>query len=174
MNRNTIKIILITVVVSLIGFFVIKTFATVRHKKKIRQRLTTSLNLPLVDLDSIPLVQDSHGKATLVVYFNPDCEHCQAEAKTIQSHIDDFKEINILFVSSEPIRTLRQFQGTYGLRNIPNVQFGKIDPSKAFDTFGSVTFPYLLIYDANNHMIMDFKGGIKLKTLLDYCKKAAQ
>src|SRR5687768_1589568 len=48
------------------------------------------------------------GKMILIL-FQPDCDHCQREAKEIREHIDAFKEYSIYFISADQIPAIEKF-----------------------------------------------------------------
>ena len=60
------------------------------------------------------------GKMVLIL-FQPDCDHCQREAKEIREHIDAFKEYAIYFISADQLPAVEKFGNDSDLLNRNNI-----------------------------------------------------
>ncbi|MBI2284987.1 MAG: hypothetical protein HYU71_14830 [Bacteroidetes bacterium] len=86
---------------------------------------------------------------TILIYFSPDCGHCQEEAKDIVQHMDSLKTAFFVFIAYKPLEDIRGFAAYYGLDRFPNVRIGR-DPKYFVPAFYRVKYtPFLAVYDKN-------------------------
>ena len=72
-------------------------------------------NLKLLGVDgSVNYSRELNGKNVLVLY-NPDCDHCQREAKEIRMQIEAFQNYTVWFVSSDNFENIGRFAKDYDL-----------------------------------------------------------
>jgi peroxiredoxin len=102
---------------------------------------------------------------TVLVLFQPDCDHCQNEAKQIQQHLADFKDYNIYFVSSAAPEEIHKFSVDYKLTGLPNVSFGFTTVQNVLDNFGSIQAPSIYIYTDNGKLKTHFNGEIEVEEI---------
>lgn len=149
-------------------FFKIKT--KLNEKRKVEE--TTAL-LPHVSFLSIEgdIVKLNHAvnKVKYIVFFNSDCEHCQAEVRLLADNFEEFENSDVYFLSNEPLENIRAFKEKY-LKGQYEFHIGKIDPKVSSGVFGVHTFPYVMIYDKDNKLLKTFKGEVKLEALTIYAK----
>jgi hypothetical protein len=86
-------------------------------------------------------------KYTIIVYFSPDCGHCQHEAKEITAHMDSLKNAFFVFVAYKPLDEIKGFAEYYGLDKFNNVKLGR-DPKYYIPSFFRVTrTPFIVVYN---------------------------
>ncbi|QES89034.1 TlpA family protein disulfide reductase [Rhizosphaericola mali] len=97
---------------------------------------------------------NNHNQPTLIIYFNPDCDHCQHMAASFEKDMDAFKNVNLLWTTYlAPLDELKNFSHSYNLDKYPNVYFGK-DPNYAIPAFFRVEYtPFVALYDKNNKLV---------------------
>ncbi len=110
----------------------------------------------------------SNETSTIILFFSPDCEHYQYEAKDILKQKDAFSSVNLWWVSVADSSAIRKFVKTYGLENLPNHYFASLSAEKVVQTFGSVSVPHIFIYDKHQVLQKEFKGETKVEALLKY------
>ncbi len=110
----------------------------------------------------------SNDKPTIVLFFSPDCEHCQYEAKAIVEKKNEFATINLWWVSVADSSAIMKFSKTYGLENLPNNYLAHLSVEKVVQTFGSVSVPHIFIYDKHQILQKEFRGETKIEALLKY------
>jgi len=158
------------VIVSLIGYMIYSTVSKVKTKKVVEEKLSTLQDLPLLNIDGLTFRKGNlkANTATIILYFNSECKHCQYEAESISQNAAKFEHANLLWVSYETIPSISQFAKSYNLLNYPNIYFTKIDHEDVYQTFGSVTIPHIFIYDKNSILVKEYKGETKMEALLKY------
>jgi peroxiredoxin len=103
-------------------------------------------------------------------YFNSECDFCQAEIQDIVQNIRKFKDIQLIFVSFEPVQKIIMFQATYKLDIYDNIVFLSDYKNTFSETFGVKTLPSSLIYDKNGKLVSRNNGAVKVDYLLKALK----
>jgi thiol-disulfide isomerase/thioredoxin len=109
-----------------------------------------------------------NNQKTIILFFHPECEHCQYEAKTIVSELNQFGSTNIWWISSADKSSIQLFLKKYQLNTLPNQYFAHLPIELISTTFGSISVPHIFIYDENQHLLKEFKGETKIEALLKY------
>jgi thioredoxin-related protein len=107
----------------------------------------------------------STKKATMIMVFSPDCEHCQHETEELKKHAELFKKIQIVMVSPIDHRFIRQFYEDYKLSEYPNITIGR-DPGYFLGTFYKVrSFPSIFLYDKKGNFVKKFDGSTPVEEI---------
>lgn len=169
MNKKKVFIIVIvSLVLSLLGYLAYGIIRKAKEKKEIAEKLQTipNFNFSALDNKSFTNSQLKQNEATVFIYFNSECDFCQHEAQSISENLNDFKDIQLLFVSIEPIATIKEFAKEYKLINQNNITF-LYDNTNTFATqFDANSIPYLLIYNKNQELIKKHKGQLNASGIL--------
>ena len=88
--------------------------------------------LPVVPIqslkgDTVMLNEVGLDRDFVVVLFESGCEFCQYETKSIDSVAPEFKDIPVLFLSSQPLDSVRDYKNTYFKSKMDEFIFGSID-----------------------------------------------
>src|SRR6187399_428163 len=72
-------------------------------------------SIPLTLLDNTQVnVKDLSGKNALI-FFQPDCDHCQREAQEFERNLEAFNGTTLYFITSGPMDEIKAFADTYKL-----------------------------------------------------------
>ena len=110
-------------------------------------------------------------KATLIINFHPECEHCQYEAEIIGKRINDFTNYQLVWVSYADTQQIKTFAQSYKLSDYKNITFLHDKDMVFDDIFGKSGIPASFIYDKNGKLRKQFKGEAKVEALLKYLKQ---
>jgi thiol-disulfide isomerase/thioredoxin len=114
--------------------------------------------------------QLTHKDYTVIIYFAPDCGHCQHEMKEIIKNIDKFKKVNFLWVSFKSMPEINEFYVKYNISQYPNMVMGR-DLDYKLPSFYRVKFtPFVAVYDKKGLFLKAFEGGAEMKELLPVLK----
>ncbi len=107
----------------------------------------------------------------LVLYFHPECEHCQWEMSEIfKSQIPESFQKVLLISSAQPdsiVKFLQQFHYT----DYPSV-LPLVDSSYNFELyFGSSLVPSSYVYDSKLNLIKHIRGEVKTEAILNLITK---
>jgi thiol-disulfide isomerase/thioredoxin len=102
---------------------------------------------------------------TVLVLFNPECDHCQREAKEIREHIASFKNYSVYFISADPLPALEKFGNEYDLLTQPNIYFATTTVESILNTFGPIPTPSVYIY-LDQQLAKKFNGEVEIEKIL--------
>jgi peroxiredoxin len=166
------RIILYGLIIVLLGgtrFLVVKTYQKIEHKKVIAH---TIQQLPAVSIKTIggetALLSPKVEKASILLFFNTECEHCQYEAMEAKKQIGKFDKTQLYFLSPEPLDSLYKFAKRYGLASVKNITVAHIEPVLLSNSFGIRGFPTVFIYDSNGKLQKKFDGEVKIDAIIKY------
>ena len=106
------------------------------------------------------------GKPIVLMYFSPDCEHCQHETEEILKNMDSLRQVHFVMLTALPFDKMRNFWVYYKLGNYKNITVGRDYEFFFSRHYGSQYVPYLAIYDRNKKLVKVFDGGTKVSTLI--------
>jgi thioredoxin-related protein len=125
-------------------------------------------------LDSVTALNTSRipeGEVIAMIFFYPDCDHCQEQTKEIIEHIDSFKNIRLYFISIASISSMRAFRDYYKLSRFSNIILGR-DYSFSFPKyFEANTTPYTVIFDKHKKIQLILKGNFKTSQFIQEINK---
>ncbi|MDE1191402.1 MAG: redoxin domain-containing protein [Arachidicoccus sp.] len=98
----------------------------------------------------------------VIIFFNPDCSHCQHEAEELVKEIDKIKNIFFLWTTYAPtFEEIKQFADQYGLSKYKNMHFYK-DPNYTIPSFYRLEMtPFMAGYDKKGMLIKTWTAGAK-------------
>jgi thiol-disulfide isomerase/thioredoxin len=112
------------------------------------------------------------GKKTMIVFFSPDCKHCQALVRHLTRSMDSFE--NVQFYMVTPVHSmadLRNFYHKYHLGDYKNIKVVGRDYEFFFGTFyGIKVVPDLALYDEHKMLIKLFEGDTPLADIYKYTR----
>lgn len=167
MKKKAKKVIAI-IIISLVVFLGYKITKKLNYKNEVAERIQSVPNFSFHTLKGEIFTQKKlPNKPIVFVYFNSDCDYCKSEATKIHERIEDFKNIQLIFISFEKAIAISQFAKKYKLYNKENVLF--LEDRKAIfsQIFDAKSIPYILVYDANRKLLKKFKGATKIDSILE-------
>lgn len=102
------------------------------------------------------------GKPALVLYFSPDCGHCQLETEELLSKMKQLNDLQIIMVTSRPFEDMTAFADKYKINRFPSIRIGT-DPDRIVTRFYDVKFtPFSALYDRKGKLVKVYKEGIDM------------
>lgn len=101
------------------------------------------------------------GKKTLIVFFSPDCKHCQRQVKELTKGMDSISDIQLYMITPVHSMTeLREFYAKYHLGDYENIKLVGRDYEFFFGGFyGTRVVPDMVLYDEQKKLIKLFEGN---------------
>jgi thiol-disulfide isomerase/thioredoxin len=110
------------------------------------------------------------NKPVIIMFFNPDCDHCQTETKELLAYKEELKDIQIVMVSALPYSLIRTFYIEYNILSMPNIKMGQ-DVNFVLGTkYLPERYPGIYVYDAAGNLAKVFAGNVGVPTILDAVK----
>lgn len=102
------------------------------------------------------------NKKTMVMLFNSECDHCQAEMDILSKNLDALKDIQLWFISFEEENQALNFLLRKKMLNHPDMQLFITYPEDAKALFGALWLPQTFLYE-DNQLKEGFLGPINFK-----------
>ena len=139
-----------------------------QSKKEIEYQVQTLQHCSFKTVAGKEIYLDEFDPAqpTIIIYFHPECEHCQYEAKEIGFHADEFSQTNLVMITpDDSIQRIEKFAATNHLWDLDN--FALLRDSKyAFKKyFGTAKVPSIFIYK-NHELLKKYSGETKIEAIL--------
>ncbi|MEP6951732.1 MAG: redoxin domain-containing protein [Ginsengibacter sp.] len=111
------------------------------------------------------------GKPVIIIYFAPDCEHCQKLMNIIFKRIRDFKKAQIVMATFKPVSEVVEFEKSYQTAKYPNIKVGIEVPVFFFRTYYDVeNTPFTVLYDKHRKLVISYKKETPVDDLLKHLK----
>lgn len=162
-----ILILLLTLFLGVMLFLIKDKLDEKKEKETLRQTLPA---FEFITLNGIVFNNSylKNNENILIIYFNPDCEECQHEAKQIKDNIHLFNNTRILMISRGSSDKILQFASKFNLINESNIIF-LIDTKEIYyQIFDAKMVPNIFIYDSSHQLVKHYEGQTKTETILKY------
>jgi thioredoxin-related protein len=107
----------------------------------------------------------------MLMLFNPQCDHCQHETEEIIRSIGQFKNIQIIMVTSVPLSSMNEFREKYKLAAYENIIVAQ-DTHYFLPSYYMIhNLPFLAFYNKKKELISVFQGSMPIEKVLEELKK---
>ncbi len=106
------------------------------------------------------------GLATIFMFYDPDCDHCQMQAQWMSSSGPSFKNIQLIWVSTADNDMITDFYKKYFSSFTGNVQFLKDGKFKFDSYFGYSVSPTILVYGSDGNLIKHYTKETPVNELI--------
>jgi Uncharacterized protein SCO1/SenC/PrrC, involved in biogenesis of respiratory and photosynthetic systems len=105
-----------------------------------------------------------HPKPVIIIYFSPDCEHCQTLMSAFFKRVNEFKNAEIIMVTFRPLSEVVGFEKMYQTSKYHNIIVGTEMPIFFFKTyFNLLHTPFTVLYDKQGQ----YRYSYREQTLID-------
>lgn len=149
------------------GFLAYSIFSKLQRKNAVQEFLHTLPAFQFTALDSTQIGTDYilTGQMAVLLFFSPDCEYCQAQAKVIGEQLSTFKNVQFLWISDGDTGVVRAFAARYGLDRKINSKVVTAPYGQIKNAFGVRQLPSALIYDEHHRFVRQFSGETKWEAI---------
>ena len=97
--------------------------------------------------------------AVVLIYFSPDCEHCQAFTKDMLKNYSVVGNKQVIMVTPQTMEMLTPFVANYNLSAYPNIKVGTEGTSRLVQKYYNIMhYPYVALYDKTGKLVKTFEG----------------
>jgi thioredoxin-related protein len=117
--------------------------------------------------DSISFTKENLKKkrATIIVVFSPDCDHCVQSTADLITNYERFKKVEIVMATALSFQQVKKFYTNLKVADYPNIKVGE-DKSYFLGTFFEVrSFPAIFLYDKKGEFKQAFDSNAKWETI---------
>ncbi len=119
------------------------------------------------DMQDKPFSQNdiSRDKPTIMIFFNPTCDHCQSEADSMTHRAKDFEKINVIWVAAAAKPAMKTFDSTYHIA-ANNMKLLRDTAKTAGKLFNIKDVPSILFFDKNHQLLSKYGGTVRIDKML--------
>ncbi|MFC4262280.1 TlpA family protein disulfide reductase [Ferruginibacter yonginensis] len=104
-------------------------------------------------------------KATIIMVFSPECDHCLHATEDMLAHFDAFKKVQIVMSTPLAYSYVQKFYKDYQLAKYPNITVG-VDVPYFLGTFFEVqSYPAIFLYDKKGQFKAAFNSDAKFEDI---------
>ena len=104
---------------------------------------------------------------SIIIFFSPDCEHCQKETQKLTAGMDLLKKPKIIMVSAMEHHFNKTFFEDYKIADYPNIVMGR-EPTLLLGAYLKVqSLPTTFVYDKKGNFVKVFKGTIPVEEIAE-------
>lgn len=107
------------------------------------------------------------GKPVILIYFDPDCDHCQKLMKEFFPKMNEFRKAEIIMVTFKPVSDLIAFEKLHETSKYANVKVGTEGNTFYLRYYyGLEKMPFTALYDKNGNLVYSYKEQTPVDDLL--------
>lgn len=157
---------LITIIIGGLGYYFTK--GPEKKTKKIETVLVNEYPPMLItNADGSQIRLNELNGDNILIFFQPDCDHCQREAKAISDNLEGFLKYHLYFISLDDFNLMDAFATDYSLSGKANVSFAKTTLDDILNNLGRISPPSLYIY-REGKLIKHLDGEQDIEEILKY------
>jgi thiol-disulfide isomerase/thioredoxin len=103
---------------------------------------------------------------TIIMYFSPDCSHCQHQTEEMIKGMDSLKEVQIVMATYLPFEEMVDFYKKYQLAKYPNIKLGRDVKFFLPPYYRMKSLPYLALYKKGS-LVTTYEGNQTVTTLVE-------
>jgi thiol-disulfide isomerase/thioredoxin len=113
------------------------------------------------------------NKPVMVIYFAPDCSHCQHMMAEMKPKMAEFKNVQIVMITFvENLKAIKVFYHDFDLAKYPNIIVGTEGYTYVVQKYYQVrTTPYIALYDKHDRLVSAYDKPPKIEDLAATVKK---
>jgi thiol-disulfide isomerase/thioredoxin len=170
--KKAIMLVTIFLIISLTTILIIGIVAKTKKSKIAEERIMT---LPAFSMktinDSIFRSEEIIDGPVLVLFYHPECEHCQYQITTLFKSKTLTPGLLVLLISNAEKKTIRSFLMRNNLLEYPGL-IALVDETFSFkEYFGTELVPAIFIYNERLKLVGYFQGEVKPETILKYLRQ---
>jgi hypothetical protein len=129
--------------------------------------------IPAFDLllaDSVTVFSTSRipaGSPVILMYFSPDCEHCQRQTDALVKHIESLRDVRIYLITPLPFGEMKTFTLDYHLSRYTNITVGQDYRYAFYKYYKAEAFPCTAIYDDRKQLIKLYRQELGIDRILE-------
>lgn len=163
MKRNVVVIAVVGLVA--IGYYFFSSSS--KPEEVIAPTVNELPNLNIQKTDGAVTSLANAPEKSVLIFFDPSCDHCQNEAKQISERKQVFRDYAVFFVAADSMKNIAKFAKEYNLIE-PNFYFVHAEGIDVYNTMGPMpSIPAIYIYNKKK-LVKRFDGETKLEEIIKF------
>ncbi|MBD0366683.1 MAG: redoxin domain-containing protein [Flavisolibacter sp.] len=98
------------------------------------------------------------GKPTVIIYFAPECDHCQTLMNAYFKRVTDFNKAQVVMVTFKPVQELTPFINHYNVAKYPNIIVGTEGTTFYLRYYYNIAnTPFVALYDRSGQLVYAYR-----------------
>ena len=159
----------------LIAFISVTIFVCAQNNLQVSNNIKIE-TIPAFNIHTIPDSSSytnnniKKNKPFIIMFFSPDCEHCQKELKELSANKNKFKNIPILMLSPANYAEIKKFYKDYAVSKMPNITVAHDDNYTMSRLYQLKTFPTMFVYNHAGKLVKTFVSNVSIPDILKAVK----
>lgn len=112
------------------------------------------------------------GKPILLVYFSPECDHCEKMLKAFFKQATNFQKASVALITYLPVDKVSKFAKEYNLAKHPNIYAGTEGSTFFVRNYYRVKeMPFVALYTKNGDFVASYEKDVDLSSLAEKLKR---
>jgi len=106
-------------------------------------------------------------KPVIVIYFDPDCDHCQKLMNELFKRINTFRNVEIVMITFKSLSETAAFEKKYATHKYPNIIVGT--EGNYFylrNYYKLVKMPFTALYDRSQNLVYSYREQTSVDDLI--------
>lgn len=170
--KKTLTITILVIVAGLTTFLIISTVGKMHKSNIAKEKIKTLPSFSFKKLnDTIFNSNKIKEGPVLILFFHPECEHCQYQITSLFKKWVRPRDLHVLLVSNAEKSEIRSFIKKNEFPDYPGLIVLIDETDKFRDYFGTAQVPATFIYNKNLKLVKYFQGEVRPETILKYLKQ---
>ena len=169
--RKLLKYLIFIVLAVTVSLLLMRTYQSYKTKKESGAKIQTLQHFSFESVNGGQTWIDGFnpGQPTVIIYFHPECEHCQYEASEIGKESERFAKANMILITpDDSIKRVEAFAIKYRLWEVDNLAI-LVDRKNQFKKqFGASIIPSVFIYGSDKKLLKMYKGEVQMKAIIQF------
>jgi len=110
-------------------------------------------------------------KPLVLIYFDPDCDHCQKLMTELFKKINSFKKVQMVLVTFKPVTEVAAFEKKYSTRKYANMKVGTEGTLFYLRNYYKlIKMPFTALYDKKGNYNYSYRDETRVNDLIDRLK----
>ena len=108
------------------------------------------------------------GKPIIIVYFSPECDHCEVFTKELIKNQNALKNVSIAMITYLPLENVNRFINKFSLQRFGNMYVGTEGDSFFIRNYYKIMdMPFAALYTINGDYVTSYSKNIPVKELIN-------
>lgn len=112
------------------------------------------------------------NKPVVLIYFAPDCEHCQVLMNDFFKKIDAFKNVQVVLITFKPVEEVAAFEKLYQTSQYENIKVGTEGTTFYLRKFYKLqNTPFTALYNKQGKLVYSYRKETYVNDLIQRVKQ---
>lgn len=108
---------------------------------------------------------------SVLVYFDPDCDHCRDFTESFLKRISEFGNTQIVMISYVSLAAMKKFELAFNLKRYPKIKVGTEGTSFVVQRYYKIQrFPFIAVFNKNGSLQAAYREVPSIDEILKQIK----